>query len=427
MFPRMRVPRTRSPSLPPPPYEDPSTSSVPQNPPLLYSTPPASDPTPHQRHGSNPPEVLSRHSLDLHDSSVVPPVEATLNSSSSELRIQLELEATGSGSPSMHIQSSPEEEQAAAKAEARNTVQSCIRSLLVLRYSSDEDRVAVFSKCSEACQNVGLDLSAVLQERLIEGQIPVYWVILNRPTSSEVDDGVPDPLITTITSVRVACMLSSNNALLQQLFGLYPSLPSFDKDALLLPPSERDVVDVKETGDGTGVFIAYIKIRRFRLRMSVSRGVKVEFVTRDRFWTASFTMDIGPTETKWLFSLELSNNSTLAYVDADLLISSRHSHPSNHNSDDSDSLFTVSIGRDGCMLQPGPEHAIEVRLDDCDMGHHWVNESVALTDADGTLHAELKVRLTRPIPQSTQIVIISPVSLPVIILVLVFVYGYIFF
>ena len=185
---------------------------------------------------------------------------------------------------------------AEAQAGARETVKSCILSLLS-RPSSEENRLSVFSTCSQACKKVGLDLSTVLQEPIIEGQTPIYWAILNRPaTSSKVDAKAPDALIitllnvcgllneTTIASVRLACMLISNNALLQHLSWNFPGLsPLSTKDRMLLGSSGGgDNVDVEETQDGTGTFIASMKIRRFRMRMNVSVVVKVEFVTFGR-------------------------------------------------------------------------------------------------------------------------------------------------
>jgi hypothetical protein len=141
-----------------------------------------------------------------------------------------------------------------------------------------------------------LDFSAVLQEPLIEGQIPVYWAILNRPaTSSEVDDDASNALIftllnasgsikkTTSDSVRLACMWTSNNALLQHLFWQFPGLtPLSMSDRMLLGPTGGDIVHVEETRDGSGAFIAYVDIRRFRLRMNSSKLIKIEFITFGR-------------------------------------------------------------------------------------------------------------------------------------------------
>ena len=305
---------------------------------------------------------------------------------------------------------------AEAQAEARETVKSCIRSLLLSGHPSEEDRISVFSACFKACRDVGLDFPAVLQEPLIEGQPPVYWAILNRPaTTSEVDAATSDAIITallnasgplketTTSSVRLACMFLSNNTLLQHLFWSFPGLsPLSMKDRMLLGPSGGgDSVDVDETQDGTGAFIAHMKIRRFRLRMNVSAIVKVEFVTfgtphlffrqtqdsttpnafldAERIWTATFSASTehtpgGSSENKRLFSLELANKSMPAYVDADLRVSG-HSHPGN-TYDDNEPIFSVPVGGDGRALEPGPRNAIKVRLDHGPMGLHWVNEFV---------------------------------------------------
>jgi hypothetical protein len=168
---------------------------------------------------------------------------------------------------------------------------------------------------------------------------------------------------------------------------------------MLLGPSGGDVVDVGETRDGTGAFIADVKIRRFRLRMNSSKVIKIEFITFERIWTARFFVSTertreGASENKWLFSLELANKSTPAWVDADLLVP-EHSHQST-NSDNNQPVFSIRVGCVGQALQPGPENAIKVRLDEGPMRLHWINDSLTLLDAEGTLHAELHVRLTLP-------------------------------
>ncbi|KAH9980671.1 hypothetical protein BJV74DRAFT_97884 [Russula compacta] len=284
--------------------------------------------------------------------------------------------------------------QAVSQAEAKEVVQSSIRSLLVLSNSSDEDRISAFSRCLQVCKNSGLDFSAVLQEPLIEEQTPVYWAILNRPAaSSEADDAALDSLIvalltacgslneTTMASVRLACMLMSNNTLLQRLFWQFPGLsPLSTSDSMLLRPSGGgDVVDVEQTRDGTGAFVASIKLPRFRLRMSVSKVVKAEFVTSERIWMITFSvhtksMPEGRSENKWLLSLELANNSTPAWVDADLLVP-RRSHQAN-DSDSNEPIFSVHVGCGEQALQPGHENAIKVRLDEGPMRLHWINEFV---------------------------------------------------
>ena len=184
----------------------------------------------------------------------------------------------------------------AAQAEARERVRSSIHSLLFRGLTSDEERVSVLSKCARVCKDCGMDFSAVLQEPIIEGQIPVYWAILNRPaTSAEVDEDASNALIftllnasgslskTTSDSVRLACMWTSNNALLQHLFWQFPGLtPLSMSDRMLLGPNGGDFVHVEETRDGSGAFIAHVSIRRFRLRMNSSKLIKIEFITFGR-------------------------------------------------------------------------------------------------------------------------------------------------
>ncbi|KAF8504857.1 hypothetical protein F5888DRAFT_796886 [Russula emetica] len=301
----------------------------------------------------------------------------------------------------------------AAQAEARDRVQSSIHSLLFRGLTSDEERISIFSKCARVCNDCGLDFSAVLQEPLIEGQIPVYWAILNRPvTSPEVDDDALNALIFTLLNasgslkkttsdyVRLACMWTSNNALLQHLFWHFPGLsPLSMSDRMLLGPTGGDGVNVEETRDGSGAFVAQVNIRRFRLRMNSSKLIKSEFITFERIWIVKFLVSAestreGLSENKWLFALELASKSTPAWVDADLLVRG-HSHQAT-TSDSNKPVFSIPIGCVGRALQPGPENMIKVRLDDGPMRLHWINDSLTLLDAEGTLHAELHVRLSQP-------------------------------
>jgi hypothetical protein len=186
--------------------------------------------------------------------------------------------------------------QAVIRGKASEAVKSSMQSLLS-RNLPNEEWNTVLQKCGQICANGGLDLSVVLQEPLIDGKPPVYWAILNRPAMSLQNSDVAlhalvlslldlcQPLKeTTIASIRLACMLTSNNPLLQHLFWNSPALsPLTRSDTMLLGSAGGgDIVDVDETRDGTGTFIARIQIRRFRLRMRVSKLVKVEFVTSGR-------------------------------------------------------------------------------------------------------------------------------------------------
>jgi hypothetical protein len=171
-------------------------------------------------------------------------------------------------------------------------VKSSIQSLLS-RGLRDEECDAVLKDCAQICTTGGLNLSVVLQEPLINGKPPVYWAILGGPTTTEAAlhalvlsllDNCQPIKETTVTSIRLACMLTSNNALLQHLFWHFPALsPLSQIDTMLLSSATGgDAVDVHEVQDSIGTFAARIQIRRFRLRMRVSKLVKLEFVTSGR-------------------------------------------------------------------------------------------------------------------------------------------------
>jgi hypothetical protein len=85
-------------------------------------------------------------------------------------------------------------------------------------------------------------------------------------------------------------------------------------------------------------------------------------------------MPDGPSENKWVFSLELANESMPAYVDANLRVSA-HFHQDD-TFDNNESTFSVPVGGEGCALEPGSGNAIKVLLDWGPMGLHWVNEFV---------------------------------------------------
>jgi hypothetical protein len=175
---------------------------------------------------------------------------------------------------------------------ANEAVKSSVQSLLS-RGLRDEECDAILRECTQICTSSGLNLSVVLQEPLVNGKPPVYWAILSGPTTTEsalhalvlslLDHSQPLKEA-TIASIRLACMLTSNNALLQHLFWHFPALSPLSQidNMLLNSATGGDVVDVKETQDGLGTFAARIQIRRFRLRTRVSKLVRVEFVTSGR-------------------------------------------------------------------------------------------------------------------------------------------------
>jgi len=82
----------------------------------------------------------------------------------------------------------------------------------------------------------------------------------------------------------------------------------------------------------------------------------------------------GQSESQWLLSFGLGGYSMPAWVDGDFLVLRRL--PSNDSSDDYEPTFSLPLGRKPCKLQPGPERAIKMRLDNGPMGPHLLNECV---------------------------------------------------
>ena len=179
----------------------------------------------------------------------------------------------------------------------KELVQTRVTALLQGRLSPGDDRMSTLSACARACERGGLDFSTVLQETSIEGHPPIYWAIVNRDVASGSRGLEPDSLLAAIlaacrplspsslAAIRVACTMASDNALLQELFRLIPPLSHIStRDALLLSPAnEEDRVDIDEMRNGTGSWVALIKIPRFRLRMRVCGSVSVEFIASGAF------------------------------------------------------------------------------------------------------------------------------------------------
>ena len=203
-----------------------------------------------------------------------------------------ESEAVAQASRMRPMRRDEDPRKAKIRAQASEAVKSSLRSWLT-RDFADEESAAVLRKCNQICTNGCLDLSVVLQEPLLDGKPPVYWAILNGTTDPRSSDAALHALVlsllepcqplkeATIASIRLACMMTSNNVLLQHLFWHFPAIsPLTRSDTMLLSSAAGgDIVDVDQSQDGTGTFAARIQIRRFRLRMRVSKLVKIEFVT----------------------------------------------------------------------------------------------------------------------------------------------------
>jgi hypothetical protein len=300
--------------------------------------------------------------------------------------------------------------QSLAQDSVKELVQTRVTAMLQGRLSPGEDRMSTLSACARACERGGLDFSTVLQETSIEGHPPIYWAIINRDVASGSRGLEPDSLVAVIlaacrplspasfAAIRVACTMASDNALLQELFRLIPPLSHIStRDALLLSPgNEEDRVDIDEMRNGTGSWVALIKIPRFRLRMRVCGSVSVEFIASGvfcflfaylvtlkllpgRMWILTFSafteaLPDGRTENRWYLSLELEEQSPPTAVNATFLILGA---PGAKGDSYSEELArSIQLCPPMTELASGHDRGINIRVDNGPIGPYLLNEFV---------------------------------------------------
>lgn len=305
--------------------------------------------------------------------------------------------------------------QSLAHDSIKELVQTRVTAMLQGRLSPGENRVSTISACARACERGRLDFSTVLQETSIEGHPPIYWAIVNRDVASGSRGLEPDSLVAVIlsacrplspaslTAIRVACTMASDNALLQELFRLIPPLSHIStRDKLLLSPAnEEDRVDIDEMRNGTGSWVALVKIPRFRLRMRVCGSVSVEFIASGvfcfpfaylvmltllpgRMWILTFSavtesLPDGRTENRWYLSLELEGQSPPTAVNATFLILGTPGAKGDNYSEEL--ARSIQLCPPMTELASGRDKGIHIRVDNGPIGPYLLNEYV------GTIHA----------------------------------------
>ncbi|KAJ7180739.1 hypothetical protein C8R46DRAFT_1211046 [Mycena filopes] len=215
------------------------------------------------------------------------------------------------------------------------TVRGLVRDLVKLQ-PNDHSVVAIsiLQSCAEACAANNLSISALLQENAHA-----------RPTPDSAPDEALDLLTAllaystplspaSISDVRLACLLMSDQELFRQLRATPEFAPLSATDALLLsdvssPPDDVAVEDLPSTGAdaGAGAFTVDFALMRFQKRMNVSGAVAIEFIARGRMWRLGFHVaahDRGglPRIGKgaWYASLSLLENSPPTWIDSRLLV-----------------------------------------------------------------------------------------------------------
>ncbi|KAF7370530.1 hypothetical protein MSAN_00685100 [Mycena sanguinolenta] len=221
--------------------------------------------------------------------------------------------------------------------QVRVTVLGLVRDLVKLEpgdLSSSVVAMSILKSCAEACATNGLSISSILQEKSVEGHTPC-----KPPESPETQENsdllttllsLSSPLTpATMSDVRLACLLTSDQALFQRLRSSPEFEPLSPTDEMLLdatiPPDDITVENV----DGMeGAFVVDFSVVRFQKRMLVSKAVTLDFIARNRMWRLSFNVSTQerrrpglPPPGTWYISLSLLENSPPTWIDSRLLVS----------------------------------------------------------------------------------------------------------
>ncbi|KAF9555361.1 hypothetical protein CPC08DRAFT_642960 [Agrocybe pediades] len=321
--------------------------------------------------------------------------------------------------------------------EVRNTVLGLMRDLI--QEHNTPAAAGILQSCADACASRDISLSSILQEKAIENHTPLYWAIVKRPPDERQDgvDGVDlltalisyaTPLTQqTIAEVRLACLVTSDQALFQRL-RLSPEFAPVSKvDQMLLgatiPPEEIELEEL--LGDDGGAFAVNFVIPQFHKRMLVSKEIGLEFIARSRLWKLLFFVTteprtIGSKEVNagsWCISLSLLEISPPTYLQARLLVLEADepttTAPSNPTSPTSSPFWSVAgrtaptsttkfidLSSNQEQLEPGTGRrnsgrSVMVCLDDSVIGPNFQYGNNPYIGADEKLRVRLEARLGR--------------------------------
>ncbi|CAK5267656.1 unnamed protein product [Mycena citricolor] len=231
--------------------------------------------------------------------------------------------------------------------QVRSTVLGLVKDLVKLPH---EDRssvgISILKSCADACSANGLSISSVLQEKSVEGHTPIYWAVVKRPSDVESDQlqgtdllsaliSLASPLTpATISDVRLACLLNSDQLLFQRLRSSPEFSPLSATDEMILdatvPHDDITVENVAPTetdGAGSGAFVVDFAVPHFQKRMLLGKSIVLEFIARSRMWRLAFY--VSPHENRrpgmppsgtWYVTLGLLEHSPPSWIDSRLLI-----------------------------------------------------------------------------------------------------------
>lgn len=324
--------------------------------------------------------------------------------------------------------------------DVRNTVLGLVRDLVREYHTNSPAPAGILQSCAEACAAHNLGLASILQEKSIEEHTPLYWAIVKRVPDEAIDEDtqIPDLLTAllshstpltreTISDVRVACLVTSDQSLFQRL----RMSPEFSKisgrDEMLLGATlPMDDIVVEDMAGDEGAFAVNFEIVQFQKRMMVSKEIVLEFIARSRMWKLEFSIANGsqhadPRPGSWCISLSLLENSPPAWIDSRLLVQEpdttspipspdTKSPTSPGRSASSPFVFgasrprtkpTISIRLKSTqqLFAPRPHQAqskVVVSLEDSLMGSSLQYAGSSYIAADEKLRARLEARLCKP-------------------------------
>lgn len=197
----------------------------------------------------------------------------------------------------------------------------------------------ILQSCADACAAHNLCLASIIQEKSIEEHTPLYWAIVKwvLDEATDEDTQIPDLLTAllshstpltreTISDVRMACLITSDQALSQRLRMLPEFLKISGRDEMLLGATlPMDDIVVEDMAGDEGAFAVNFEIPQFQKRMMVSKEIVLEFIARSRMWKLEFSMANGgqhtdPRTGSWCISLSLLENCPPCWIDSCLLV-----------------------------------------------------------------------------------------------------------
>ncbi|KAI9455821.1 hypothetical protein HD554DRAFT_2146988 [Boletus coccyginus] len=184
----------------------------------------------------------------------------------------------------------------------RQSVLSIVRDLVVppSRGSNEEQKNVheMLTSLAETCAEHKLSLSDILQEAFIADHTPVYWAIVNYREELLVGLLIHSRALSiqTVSDIRRACLVNSNQALFHALRVCRPPFHRTDgiripslraaSDNLLLGNRPLDEIQIQQTSDQA--FVVSFDIPLWQRRMKAIGRVGIEFIASGRMWSITF-------------------------------------------------------------------------------------------------------------------------------------------